>query len=392
MTQVLCFDPTNSDSQSKVRGVGRYLQILKENFPDWIFFNKLQVESYKLQVFINPFFNFLQKPLTLKRIAKKQIAVIHDLIPLKYPQHFPAGIRGNFNIFLNKLALKNYDLIVTDSEASKKDIIQILKIPEEKVKVIYPCLPKIFQINSPSESKGSPTSAKSDKSEKLKISDESRILLDSSGFCLYVGDATWNKNLVNLARAIKIANVTCVLVGKVFRINSPSESEGSLTSDKSEKSEKLKISDESRILLDSSGLSDLTHPWQKQLNEFFKLTKDDKRFIFLGFIDDYRLIKLYQQAKVNLLLSYDEGFGLSYLEAASQGCPSVLSNIPVLKEISAGNALLADPENPNDLADKILRIYSDDNLRKNLSLGALKQAKIYSESNFRKSFSSIIYE
>jgi glycosyltransferase involved in cell wall biosynthesis len=293
---------------------------------------------------------------------------------------------------LNKLALKNYDLIVTDSQTSKKDIIQILKIPEEKVKVIYPCLPKIFQINSPSESEGLPKSAKSEKSEKLKISDESRIILNSSGFCLYVGDATWNKNLVNLARAIKIANVTCVLVGKVFRINSPSESEGSPKSDKSEKSEKLKISDESRILLDSSGLSDLTHPWQKQLNEFFKLTKDDKRFILLGFIDDYRLIKLYQQAKVNLLLSYDEGFGLSYLEAASQGCPSVLSNIPVLKEISAGNALLADPENPNDLADKILRIYSDDNLRKNLSLGALKQAKIYSKSNFRKSFSSIIYE
>jgi len=392
MTQVLCFDPITSDQQSKVRGVGRYLQILKENFPNWIFSNKLQVKGYKLQVFINPFFNFLQKPTTLKKIAKKQIAVIHDLIPLKYPSKFPAGLRGNFNIFLNKLALKNYDLIVTDSQASKKDIIQILKIPEEKVKVIYPCLPKIFQINSPSESEGSPTSAKSDKSEKLKISDESRILLDSSGFCLYVGDATWNKNLVNLARAIKIANVTCVLVGKVFRINSPSESEGSLTSDKSEKSEKLKISDESRILLDSSGLSDLTHPWQKELKEFFDLTKEDKRFIFLGFIDDYRLIKLYQQAKVNLLLSYDEGFGLSYLEAASQGCPSVLSNIPVLKEISAGNALLADPENPNDLADKILRIYSDDNLRKNLSFGALKQAKIYSESNFRKSFFSIIYE
>jgi glycosyltransferase involved in cell wall biosynthesis len=400
MTQVLCFDPITSDQQSKVRGVGRYLQILKENFPDWIFSNKLQVESYKLQVFLNPFFNFLQKPVTLKRIAKKQIAVIHDLIPLKYPSKFPAGIRGNFNIFLNKLALKNYDLIVTDSQASKKDIIQILKIPEEKVRVIYPCLPQIFNKKLKTQNSKLKIATQNFKTEKnnnkfLDLSysfDICDLSFELDNFCLYVGDATWNKNLVNLARAIKIANVTCVLVGKVFRINSPSESEGSPKSAKSEKSEKLKISDESRILLDSSGLSDLTHPWQKQLNEFFKLTKDDKRFIFLGFIDDYRLIKLYQQAKVNLLLSYDEGFGLSYLEAASQGCPSVLSNIPVLKEISAGNALLADPENPNDLADKILRIYSDDNLRKNLSLGALKQAKIYSESNFRKSFSSIIYE
>jgi len=402
MTQVFCFDATSLDNQSKVRGVGRYLQILKENFPDWTFSNKLQVESYKLQVFINPFFNFLQPPiwtgldlslqriLSGRRIAKKQIAVIHDLIPLKYPSKFPAGLRGNFNIFLNKLALKNYDLIVTDSEASKKDIVQILKISEEKVKVIYPCLPKIFQINSLSESEGSPTSAKSDKSEKLKISDESRILLNSSGFCLYVGDATWNKNLVNLAKAIKIANVTCVLVGKVFRINSPSESEGSLTSDKSEKSEKLKISDESRILLNSSGLSDLTHPWQKELKEFFQLVKDDKRFIFLGYIADEDLIQLYRQASLNILPSRDEGFGFSYLEAASQGCPSILSDIPVFKEIAKETAFFANPENPNDIADKIIELYFDKNRQKTLGDAAKKRSQFFSCEKFKKSFLEVI--
>ena len=80
----------------------------------------------------------------MKRVAKKQIAVIHDLIPLKYPGHFPAGIRGSINVFLNNLALKNYDLIVTDSAASKKDIVQILKIDESRVKVIYPTLPEVF--------------------------------------------------------------------------------------------------------------------------------------------------------------------------------------------------------------------------------------------------------
>jgi hypothetical protein len=180
MTQVLCFDPTSSDKQSKVRGVGRYLQILKENFPDWTFSNKLQVTGYKLQVFINPFFNFLQKPKTLKRIAKKQIAVIHDLIPLKYPSKFPAGIRGNFNIFLNKLALKNYDLIVTDSEASKKDIIQILKIPEEKVRVIYPCLPKIFKKVSSSKYQ-----VLREKTKKEKSLTPYYLILNTK-FCLYV--------------------------------------------------------------------------------------------------------------------------------------------------------------------------------------------------------------
>ena len=38
-------------------------------------------------------------------------------------------------------------------------------------------------------------------------------------YVLYVGDATWNKNLVNIARAIKLADVHCVFVGKVFQTN-----------------------------------------------------------------------------------------------------------------------------------------------------------------------------
>jgi|YNPMSStandDraft_1061717.scaffolds.fasta_scaffold15023_2 glycosyltransferase involved in cell wall biosynthesis len=377
MTQVLCFDPTNSDSQSKVRGVGRYLQILKENFPDWTFSNKLQVTGYKLQVFINPFFNFLQKPTTLKRIAKKQIAVIHDLIPLKYPSKFPAGIRGNFNIFLNKIALKKYDLIVTDSLASKKDIIQILKIPEEKVKVIYPCLPKVFK--KVSSSKYQVLRKKTKKEKPLT----SYSLLLNTNFCLYVGDATWNKNLVNLAHAIKIANVTCVFVGKVFQINR-------LSSAKSEKSEKLKISDESRILLNSSGLSDFNNPWQKELKKFFQLIKDDKRFIFLGYVADEDLIKLYQQASLNILPSRDEGFGFSYLEASSQGCPSVLSDIPVFKEIAKDSSLFANPENPNDIADKIIELYFNKNRQKILGEKALKRSQFFSCEKFKKSFLEII--
>jgi len=381
MTQVLCFDPTSSDTQSKVRGVGRYLQILKENFPEWQYSSNIKHQTSN--TFIHPFFNFLQKPLTLKRIAKKQIAVIHDLIPLKYPSKFPAGLRGNFNIFLNKITLKKYDLIVTDSLSSKKDIIQILKIPEEKIKVIYPCLPKIFQINSLSESEDSPTSDKSEKSEKLKISDEKRILLNSSGFCLYVGDATWNKNLVNLARAVKITNVTCVFVGKVFQINR-------LTSYKSEKSEKLKFSDESRIFLNSSGLSDFNNPWQKELKEFFQLIKDDKRFIFLGYVADEDLIKLYKKASLNILPSRDEGFGFSYLEASSQGCPSVLSDIPVFKEIAKDSSLFANPENPNDLADKIIELYLDKNRQKILGDAAKKRSQFFSCEKFKKNFLEII--
>ncbi len=357
------FDPTASDKQSKVRGIGRYLQILKENFPkNTIFTDSLKRISAD-STFINPFFNLLLPPLVMRRIARKQIAVIHDLIPLKYPKHFPIGIKGRLNVFLNELALRNYDMIITDSVASKKDIVQLLRLPENKVKVVYPCLPKVF-INSEFRVQNSEFNPESRNNKKNKKNNKnSEFYIHNSKFCLYVGDATWNKNLVNLAKAIKILNVTCVFVGKAF--------------------ENL----ESRIQN-----SELENPWLNELTSFYYETKNDKRFIFEGFVDDYKLIKFYQQARVNILPSRDEGFGFSYLEATSQNCPSVLAGIPVLHEISNGQALFADPNNPHEIANAIGEVYFNNDLRKSLGEKAYQRSKFFSPSQFKKTFLKIIQE
>lgn len=340
--KVYAYDPTASDSQSAVRGVGRYLQILKENFPEWIYVNNDAVIRFGIgDIFINPFFNFLQPPLTMRRLAKKQIAVVHDLVPLKYPKHFPAGIKGNINIYLNKLALRNYDLVVTDSEASKKDIIGILRLPENIIKVIYPCLPQSF----------------------LKIKDSGlneNLKLKIKNFILYVGDATWNKNLVNMARAIKIADVGCVFVGKVF--NKDGLNKDSL----------------------------YRNPWQRELKQFVEETRDDKRFIFPGFVNDAKLFNYYQQASVNLLLSRDEGFGFSWLEAANFSCPTLLSDIPTLTEISDGKALFVNPENPNEIAKKIDNILLEKSLRKKVGEAAYERSRFFSSEKFKDGFLSLI--
>lgn len=356
MQKVIVYDATAHDKLGAVRGAGRYLQILKENFPDWIFTNNLSSRiNNQESIFINPFFNFFQPPVIDKRIAVKQIAVIHDLIPIKHPSHFPAGLRGNINIYRNRLALKNYDLFVADSQASKKDIVEILNIPEEKIKVIYPCLPKSF----------------TDSGVARKLAPQNDVILASGRspqvqnlpqkFCLYVGDATWNKNLVNLVRAIKIINVTCVFVGKVFESTS-------------------------RVI----NAKDLSNPWQRELKQFLIDTKDDKRFIFTGFISDSELIKFYQQARLNVLPSRDEGFGFSFVEAAQFSCPSVLADIPVLRETSEGASLFADPENPNDLADKIGEIYFNNEIRSAIGTRAKKRSEFFNPEKFRKDFLSII--
>lgn len=347
---VYVFDPTEKDALSKVRGVGRYLQLLKENFSEkFIFTADLTRVPFK-SIFINPFFNFLQTPLLMKKISQKQVAVIHDLVPLKYPQHFPVGIRGKINIFLNKLALKNYDLIITVSQASKKDIVKMLQINEDKIKVVYSCLPKSFTKFKIENSDLTPIKSGLNENSKFKI----------ENYFLYVGDATWNKNLVNLARAIKIANISCVFVGNVFTILKDLDLE--------------------------AGVEILNHPWQQSLKDFFILAKDDKRFVFRGFIPDQELLKLYQQALANVLVSSDEGFGFSYLEASSQGCPSILSSIPTLKEISNNKCLLARPNSPKDIADKMKVLIKDRGLRNKIGFEALERSKYFNPEKFQKEF------
>ncbi|MEK7495443.1 MAG: glycosyltransferase family 1 protein [Patescibacteria group bacterium] len=364
------YDPTASDKLSSVRGIGRYLQILKENFPDWTYINNETMKQLNNDcVFVNPFYNFLQRPLTLKRIAQKQIAVIHDLIPLKYPRSFPPGIKGSIHVLLNKLALRNYDLIITDSQASKADIINILKINSEKIKVIYPCLPRSFsksqQLSSPRRrgSSLSITSLNGDNSLDSRLRGNDNFTINSK-FCLYVGDATWNKNLVALARAIKIANVNCVFVGEVFQTSAVEEQSGKT--------------------------AEVNNGWQSELKQFFKETINDKRFIFAGLVPDSELIKFYKQASINILPSRDEGFGFSYLESANFGCPSLLSNIPVLQEISDGKAIFFDQNDPQNIANKIKEINSDKNLRNKIGESAKKRSEFFSAEKFRKKFLMII--
>lgn len=330
---ICVFDPTQKDKLSKVRGIGRYLELLRENFNhEFIFTNNLESIPSD-SVFINPFYNFLLKPILFKKKFKRQIAVIHDLIPLKYPRYFPIGIKGNINVILNKLALKNYDLIITDSKHSKKDITTMLNIQENKVKIIYPILSKLFS---------------NDGRENSKPEN-----VDIDNFFLYVGDATWNKNLCNLAKAIKQANVTCVFAGKVFA--------------------------------DSLNRK-LNHPWQKELQEFLKLAENDSRFIFPGYVSNNKLLAYYNKAKANILVSKDEGFGLSYIEASSQNCPSLLSDISIFHEIAQGAAFFANPNSYEDIAEKLKIINLNPALIENIKDKAKKRIEFFSQEKFKTEY------
>lgn len=333
---VYVYDPTQTDTLSRVRGIGRYMQIWRENAPsNWIFTTELTtIPSHAF--FVQPFFTFFQKPLVTRRIADRQIAVIHDLIPQKYPQQFPAGFTATlFEAWSRWVLNTQIDHIITDSYASKKDIIELLNYPEKKISVVYPTLGRSFWQASKEQGGSTP-----------------------GNYCLYVGDGTWNKNLPNIARAVQKADVTCMFVGKIFEATDP------LT---------------------------YSHPWQKDLREFYSIAQFDKRFIFAGYVSDQELFQLYQRARVNLLLSRDEGFGFSYVEAGVFKCPSLLADRPIFREVAGSSAIFCNPEDINEIASKITRFFDESNTRDEYATRAHMQSQKYAQSAFQKELTSTIY-
>ncbi len=80
----------------------------------------------------------------------------------------------------------------------------------------------------------------------------------------------------------------------------------------------------------------------------------DKRVHDLGYVNDSELRSLYENAACFVFPSFYEGFGLPPLEALALGCPTVVAETTSLQEIFAGVALMCDPNDPADIADKIM--------------------------------------
>ena len=95
---------------------------------------------------------------------------------------------------------------------------------------------------------------------------------------------------------------------------------------------------------------------------------------FLGWIDDAALPALYRGARAHVLPTAEETFGKSVTEAMACGCPCVLQDLPVLREVADGAALFVDFTDPTAAADALRRICTEDALVAELRAAGLKRA------------------
>lgn len=297
------FITTPLTSSHSIRGVGFYTKRLlpelkkqSHNFDIEILEieNLLKIKNLKLKIMHYPYFDLFRHTLPIFK-KSKTIVTVHDVIPLEFPDHYPQGLRGWFNLQLQKIALSRVEGVITDSYASVKFIHKYLGVPHAKLKLVYLAADKIFK----------------------KIANPKNKFKLPKKFVLYVGDINYNKNIPNLVTACKLANLSLIIVGK-----------------QAAQLEKL----------------DLSHPELSHLRNL-----DLNSVLRIGFVSDQDLVDIYNLATVYCQPSFAEGFGLPILEALACGTPVACSNTSSLPEIAGDNAAYFDPHDVKSMSQAIIK-------------------------------------
>lgn len=97
----------------------------------------------------------------------------------------------------------------------------------------------------------------------------------------------------------------------------------------------------------------------------------------LGYLPYGVLPALYNLARALVFPSLFEGFGIPLVEAMACGCPVVCSEVTSLPEVAGDAGVMFDPRSPQDMADKIWSVWSDDALRREMRGRGLERAGLF---------------
>lgn len=270
------------------------------------------LKRYKIDVLFSP------EGFIPHRTRIPQIATIHDLAYLHYPEQIDLAHRYWYRRYQPKYANKA-EKIVTVSEFTKQDIVQQYGLPEEKIQVVYNAANPIYK----------PLSAE----EKIKVREE---ISGGRNYFLFVGALHPRKNIINLLKAFvqfkrrQQCVFKLVIVGRMA--------------------------------------------WQtEEIEEAKRRMPYKEDVIWLGYKSVEELSKIMGAAYALVYPSLFEGFGIPIIEAMACDVPSIVSNTSSMPEVAGTAALLCDPHNPKDIAEKMSMIYKDEHLHRQLSANCHKE-------------------
>ena len=241
------------------------------------------------------------------RLPCKSVVTIHDLNFYNIG-HLMSPLRRKVLQYFVPRSAKTADHIITVSEFSKKQIVELLRIPSKKVTVIY---------NAP---KAPPV-------QKIELEELQRRYGITQPYIFALSSRSPHKNMGNLIKAFFLLkeydykDLKLVLAGHLPR-----------------------NSDELYTLVERS--------------------KFGKDIIFTGYVSDEVLASLYTNAEMFVFPSLYEGFGIPVLEAFQYGTPVACSNRAALPEIAGDAAVYFDPTDVEGMAEMLGLLLADENKRR----------------------------
>lgn len=257
----------------------------------------------------------------LPALKTKSVCNIYDLSFVRYPDYFTSEFaeRARVNAGGNAAAA---DRIIVNTNFIKEEATEILKVPAERIDVI-PLAASDFYREA-----YDPLSGRGDVSRYTE-----------KEYILYVGTVEPRKNLKTLIRAYlgfrKVYDIALVIAGGF----------GWLYDDIVAYPEELGLGND---------------------------------VIFTGYVEEGTLRSLYRHAAVFVYPSVYEGFGIPPLEAMTCGVPTILSDIPALREVAGDAAIFFDPSDHEQLQYELGRIWASGSLRQEARERCLRRAEAFS--------------
>lgn len=291
----------------------------------WLF-DRPRLDKYcPADVWLLPHFNFT--PLT-GRIPT--VLTIHDLSFLRQPEFFSWRRRfWHASLHLPRL-INKVDRIVAISENTKRDLMELLAVPEEKITVIYSAANPDFQPIAPSDPRLVNCRQKYDLPKR---------------FILSLATCEPRKNLVNIIRAYDNLRQRC-----------------------------SELKDCPLVIAGGQGWK------QGAAKRAWRQSVYRSDIHWLGYLSADELPALYNLASLIVYPSFYEGFGLPVLEAMACGRPVITAAATALPEVAGTAALLVDPADSQALSRAMEQVLTDRQLAEQLAQAGLQQAGQFSWS------------
>ncbi len=270
------------------------------------------------------------------------VVTIHDLIPLLL-REYRGGPLVRLYTALVGAAAQNAALVLTDSEASRRDIIAHLGLPPDRVRVVYLAAgerytptPSILPEESRREVEPSP----------LPGGSRRGVHGLPKRYVLYLGGFDIRKNIATALGT--------------YRWVGPTIGEGC-------------------PLVIAGRLPERDTPFTPDPRRLAREQGVDERFVrFIGLVDEADKPALYRGAVALIFPSRYEGFGLPALEALACGTPVVGSDAASIPEVVGNAGVLLGPDDAEGMAGALIQLATDEEFRAELSRRALAQAARFS--------------